>query len=184
MMIDPKRRYFRLTPKAVAVFEEYEEEWNQARLEHRATAREILLALGVPEEETDIPEWEDSGRVVFPASLRKYIPKLLKKPSARGYCEFKRNSKKGREINARLRFPKVESLAKRLPTLGCNWFWIIPGYWVWANCGRYGDGVYLINVMRIPDADGRIYEPDPELVEELTLSEWAAIVERVEGGGS
>ena len=75
---------------------------------------------------------------------------------------------------------EIPNIRKWFPTLSLHRLWIMGHYSLHPSLGVYGDEVVLLGIPRDPDP-GDEYEPDLELLEEMTLAEWAALVEKVEG---
>jgi len=180
MRIDSERRYFKLNEKGRAIFEEYSEARAKAIREKLEAARALLEAEGLPEDADKLGLFPDRRyQIAIPESLHEHLPELLTKPNGYGYCRLKQNRKKGIEIQAAIEQYKVPSTSSYFPTLGLGRGWVVGSHWVSPTLGVYGDEIVLVGVpKRIPW--GETYEPDFELLEEMTLVEWAALVERTE----
>lgn len=186
MRIDANRRYFRLKPEALARFAEYEAAHKEAVRAKIQAAEELLVKLGVPAGTVQVGLHARSYDVAFPAEVSSYAPGLFTNPDSDGYVRPKQNRVEGKRLHAKLDQYKVPGAGSFFPTLGVGRGWLVGWSWVESWLGRYGDEVVLIGIPKHPEP-GEEYEPDLELIEELTLSDWAALVERTEqreGGGA
>lgn len=181
MNIDHTRRYFRATDDfmktALEAFEIARQEAIKAKLE---AAYATLEKYGVPRDAVELGVFEHNGKVAFPEKVREYIPKLFTCRDGSGYVRLKQNTKDGKRILAQLETHKLPSLSEWFPTLGLNRCWFRGFYMLSPSLGRYGDEIVLIGIPKDTEP-GEEYEPDFDLVEEMTLAEWAALVEKVEG---
>lgn len=182
MNIETNRRYFKLKPHAAEIFNKYARDLNKAAQQRLQIAKAFLIEQGVPEDQADAKMYQGGNAVVFPSELRKYIPKVLKSPDRNGFCHVKANLKVSKQLERDLEQVTMPHVRDYLPTLNIGHMTFMGGYMLQVVIGHYGGHVVLNGVPKeYPDGwSNTPYEPDLDLLEELTLAQWAELVEEVE----
>ena len=179
MNINPKRRYFRLKPAAAERFKEYLAARNEAIEAKIAAAEDLLEKHGIPKGTVKLEVFERTHKIAFPEEIARHCPSLFTR-ERNGFVRLKQNRRDGKHILAQIEKHKVPTKSSWFPTLGLAGGWLVGMSWVEPRLGRYGDEIVLIGIPKDTEP-GEEYEPDFDLVEEMSLAEWAALVERVEG---
>jgi len=183
MKIDSKKRYFVFRDEAAQRFLEHREKQAAALVARMQAGKDFIVEQGCPEEDAEAHMYERSfTEVYFAKSARRHLPKILTKPDRNDLCRIKANLKLARELQDRVVEIPVESDDQAFPTLHIHACFFMGSHMQYLTVGKYGDHVVLIGLPKSSTYEEIKYEVDEEILRELTLSEWAALVEKNEGG--
>lgn len=178
MNINPERRYFKLKPHAVERFEQWIKARDEAASAKVKAAEELLEEHGLPKGAVKLDVFAKTYAIAFPEEIGKHMPGLFTRPR-NGFVRLKQNRRDGKRILAQIEKHKVPSMSSYFPTLGLHRAWLVGWSWVEPRIGYCGDVLVLTNIPKFPEK-GEEYKPDLELLEELSLPEWAALVEKAQ----
>lgn len=184
--IDPNIRCFKLKPRAVELFMAYSDAAREARNARIKFAEEFLVAQGVPEDVAKAGLYPRSFNAAFPKEVCKHAPKLFNRPDKNGYCQLKGTLKITKQFERDLKQIKIPKVHDYLPTLNVGQMWFMGTHMLSVVVGAYGPHIILkggprnIPADTLSGRDQEPYEPDLDLLEEMTLAEWAALVAEVE----